>query len=171
MSEHEQPDVVLADPQRLQALRRALEERAVLTYCTDGATFRSLFRDPSSVLTPAVLCAEIGDVRGRYPTRDALMADAGMCPVAVESGRSATAVFRWACNKRLRDAVAVLADASRHHNPWAADLYARARARGKDHPHAIRILGRAWLAIIWRLWQDRATYESTRHRALQAVAA
>ena len=40
MSEHEQPDVVLADPQRLQALRRALEERAVLTYCTDGATFR-----------------------------------------------------------------------------------------------------------------------------------
>ncbi|HEV2930426.1 MAG TPA: ATP-binding protein [Propionibacteriaceae bacterium] len=40
MSEHQQPDVVLADPQRLQALRRALEERAVLTYCTDGATFR-----------------------------------------------------------------------------------------------------------------------------------
>jgi len=38
VAEHEQP-VVLADPRRLQALRRALEERAVLTYCTDGATF------------------------------------------------------------------------------------------------------------------------------------
>jgi hypothetical protein len=37
--DQEQPEVVLADPQRLQALRRALEERAVLTYCTDGATF------------------------------------------------------------------------------------------------------------------------------------
>ena len=40
MPDQEQPEVVLADPQRLQALRRALEERAVLTYCTDGATFR-----------------------------------------------------------------------------------------------------------------------------------
>jgi hypothetical protein len=39
VSEHEQR-VVLANPRRLQALRRALEERAVLTYCTDGATFR-----------------------------------------------------------------------------------------------------------------------------------
>jgi DNA helicase HerA-like ATPase len=38
VSEQEQP-VVLADPRRLQALRRALEKRAVLTYCTDGATY------------------------------------------------------------------------------------------------------------------------------------
>jgi hypothetical protein len=40
VSEPEQPDIALADSRRLQALRRALEERAVLTYCTDGATFR-----------------------------------------------------------------------------------------------------------------------------------
>jgi hypothetical protein len=50
VSEHEQPDVVLADPQRLQALRRALEERAVLTYCTDGATFR--YQQPLSAGLP-----------------------------------------------------------------------------------------------------------------------
>jgi hypothetical protein len=40
VSEPEQTDIGLADPRRLQALRRPLEERAVLTYCTDGATFR-----------------------------------------------------------------------------------------------------------------------------------
>jgi hypothetical protein len=38
--DQEQLEVVPADPQRLQALRRALEERAVLSYCADGATFR-----------------------------------------------------------------------------------------------------------------------------------
>jgi transposase len=157
---------VVAEIRRLTAqIAHALAEHP------DGATFRSLFRDPRSVVTAAALLAEIGDVRERYPTRHALMADAGMCPVAVESGRSATAVFRWACDKRLRDAVGVLADASRHHNLWAADLYARARARGKDHPHAIRILGRAWLAVVWRLWHDRATYDPTRHRALQVLTA
>jgi hypothetical protein len=32
-------------------------------------------------------------------------------------------------------------------NAWAANLYARARARGHDHPHAVRILARAWVDI------------------------
>ena len=71
------------------------------------------------------------------------------------------------CNKRLRQALVTLADSSRQHNPWAQDLYAQARARGHDHPRAIRTLGRAWCRILWRLWQDRAPYDPARHRALQ----
>lgn len=114
----------------------------------DGAIFLSLFRDPQSVITAATLLAEIGDVRGRYPDAMALAADAGMSPVAIESGRSVHAGCRWACDKRLRPAVGVLCDASRKHNPRAAGVYARAIARGKDHPHAIRILGRVWLLVI-----------------------
>jgi hypothetical protein len=43
-----------------------------------------------------------------------------------------------------------LADSSRLHDPWAKDVYLRARGRGCDHPHAIRVLGRAWLRVIWR---------------------
>ena len=31
---------------------------------------------------------------------------------------------------------------------------ADARARGLDHPHAIRVLARAWIRVIWRCWQD-----------------
>ncbi|MDQ2911229.1 MAG: IS110 family transposase [Actinomycetota bacterium] len=135
----------------------------------DGQIFRSLFRDPKSVVTAAELLAEIGDCRNRYPTRDALAADAGMSPVAVESGKRKVACFRYACDKRLRDAVACLADASRKHNPWAHDVYQRARARGHDHPHAIRILGRAWLRVIWRIWQDATPYDPTLHGNLQRL--
>ena len=51
----------------------------------------------------------------------------------------------------------------------AADLYNRARARGHDHPHAVRILARAWLFVIWRCWQDGTAYDPARHGALQRV--
>ena len=131
----------------------------------DGPIFLSLFRDPKSVITAAGLLAEIGDNRHRYPHRDSLAADAGMAPVAIESGKRRNASFRWACDKRLRNHLCVLADSTRHWHPWARDVYQRARARGCDHPHAIRILGRAWTRIRWRCWHDPTTYDPTRHRA------
>jgi transposase len=137
----------------------------------DGELFRSLFRDPKAVVTAAALLAEIGDCRHRYPTSDALAADAGMSAVAVESGKHRSACFRRACNKRLRQAVATLADASRHRHPWAADVYQRARARGCDHPHALRILGRAWLRILWRMWTDHHPYDPNQHGNLQRLLA
>ncbi|HEU4599938.1 MAG TPA: IS110 family transposase [Solirubrobacterales bacterium] len=136
----------------------------------DGRIFLSLFRDPKSVVTAAELLAEIGDSRARHRSSASLEAIAGQSPVAVQSGKKTVACFRWAC-KNLRDAVSVLADSSRHHNPWAADIYQRARARGHDHPHAIRILGRAWLRIIWRIWQDRTQYDTSRHGSLNRLTA
>jgi len=117
----------------------------------DRPIFLSLFRDPkSTVTTAAELLAEIGDNRSRHPGSASLEAIAGQTPVAVHSGKKKVATFRWACNKNLRAAVGVLADTSRHHNPWAHDIYQRARARGHDHPHALRILGCAWLRVSWR---------------------
>jgi transposase len=133
----------------------------------DGAIFLSLFRSPNSVICAATLLAEIGDCRERYPTRDALAADAGQAAVAIQSGKHKAARFRWACNKRLRSSFTVLADTTRHWHPWAADHYGAARARGQDHPRAIRTLGRAWCRIVWRCWQDHTPYDPARHRALQ----
>jgi transposase len=147
------------------------EIRAALIDHADGPTFRSLFQDPKTAICPATMIAEIGDCRDRYPTRAALTADGGQAPVAVESGKAKRARFRWACDHRLRDAIATMADASRHHNPWAADIYNRARQRGCSHPHAIRILGRAWCGVIWRLWHDHDTYDPTRHTGLQQLLA
>ena len=133
----------------------------------DGHIFLSLFKDPKRVVTAAELLAEIGDCRERYPTPEALAADAGMSAVAVESGKRKVATFRWGCDKRLRDATSTLADATRHWHPWAADRYLAARDRGHDHPRAIRTLGRAWCRIVWRCWQDHEPYDPARHRALQ----
>jgi transposase len=137
----------------------------------DGPTFRSLFIAADSWLCAATMLSEIGDCRDRYPTYRSLAADAGQAPVAVESGKAKHAKFRWACDHRLRQAFCVLADASRRHNPWAADIYDRARARGASHTHATRILGRAWSQIIWRLWHDHGTYDPHRHTALQRLIA
>jgi transposase len=147
------------------------EIRAALADHADGPTFRSLFIDPKSTVAAATMLSEIGDCRDRYPTKSALAADGGQAPVAVESGKSKRARFRWACDHRLRAAICTLADTSRHHNPWAADIYNRARARGASHQHAIRILGRAWCGVIWRLWHDHDVYDPDRHTARQRLTA
>jgi transposase len=166
--------VVLALVAALEPIVKQISEltseiRAGLQDHIDGPTFRSLFIDPKSAICAAAMLAEIGDCRERYPTKTALAADAGQSPVAVESGKSKRARFRWACDHRLRAAICTLADTSRHHNPWAADIYTRARARGASHQHAIRILGRAWCAVIWRLWHDRDVYDPERHTARQRL--
>jgi transposase len=133
----------------------------------DGEIFSSFFRSPGSVICAATLLAEIGDCRARYPHRDAIAADAGQAPVAVESGKRKHAKFRWACNKRLRNTLATLAHVTRRWNPWAADRYANARARGHNHRHALRTLGRAWSRILWRCWQTHTPYDPQRHAGLQ----
>ncbi len=133
----------------------------------DGQIFLSLFRDPKSVVCAAALLAEIGDCRARYPTPEALAADAGMSPVAMESGKHKVAAFRRGCDKRLRGATCTLADSTRHWHPLAQDRYATARARGHDHPRAIRTLGRAWCRVLWRCWQDAMPYDPALHRGLQ----
>jgi transposase len=111
----------------------------------------------------AQILAELGDVRERFPTLDQLVAEAGAVPVTYQSGKTRSVAFRWACNHRLRQAITCLADNSRHANEWARGIYAAARARGCDHPHAIRILARAWLRVIWRAWTDRTPYDPERH--------
>lgn len=137
----------------------------------DGAIFLALFRDPKSVITAAGLLTEIGDNRARYPTNDSLAADAGQAPVTIQSGKRNNATFRWACDKRLRKHMSVLADSTRRWHPWAQDVYQRARARGCNHPHALRILGRAWTRILWRCWQDHTPYNPTQHNALNQLLA
>lgn len=117
----------------------------------------------------AQILAELGSVRERFDSVERLAAEAGVTPVTYASGKSKSVAFRWACNHRLRLAITCLADNSRHANAWAADVYARARARGCDHPHAVRILARAWLRVIWRAWTDRKPYDPALHLGAQLL--
>jgi len=132
---------------------------------TDQHIFTSLPR--SGRVRAARLLAEIGDSRARFPTPESLTCLAGAAPSTRQSGKARIVGFRWSCDKQLRDAVTDFAADTRLVNPWAADLYDRARARGHDHAHPVRILARAWLHIIWHCWQDNAPYDPANHRALQ----
>jgi transposase len=135
----------------------------------DAHIFTSLPR--SGRVRAARLLAEIGDCRAKFPTPESLACLAGAAPSTRQSGKLRAVGFRWSCDKQLRDAVTDFAAGSRHANPWAADLYDRARARGHDHPHTVRILARAWLHVIWHCWQDRLAYHPAQHRALQRLLA
>ena len=117
----------------------------------------------------AQILAELGDVRERFPSADQLAAEAGAVPVTYQSGKTRSVAFRWACNHRLRQAITCLADNSRHANDWAKGVYKAARARGCDHTHAIRILARAWLRVIWRAWTDRKPYDPALHGSALAL--
>ena len=117
----------------------------------------------------ARLLSEIGDCRAKFPTPESLACLAGAAPSTRQSGKIRAVGFRRACDKQLRDAVTDFAGDSRHANPWAADLYQRARTRGHDHPHAVRILARAWLFVIWHCWQDGTAYDTAQHNALQRI--
>jgi transposase len=134
---------------------------------TDAHIFTSLPR--SGTIRAARLLAEVGDCRARFPTAEALICLAGVAPSTRQSGTMRIVSFRWSCDKQLRDAICDFANDSRHANPWAADLYNRAKARGYDHPHSVRVLARAWLYVIWHCWQDNTSYDPANHRALQTL--
>lgn len=129
----------------------------------DGSLFKSFPR--AGVVNAAQLLSEIGDDRGRFQSDEVLAMEGGVVPVTRRSGKFTSVGFRWACNKRLRRALTTWADNTRHGSSWARTFYDRARNRGADHPHAIRILARAWLRVLWRCWQDGIPYDDVRHLA------
>jgi transposase len=134
----------------------------------DGKIFTSLPR--SGQINAAQMLAEWGDVRPAYEYPDSVAALAGVTPVTRQSGKHRGVEFRWACNKRFRRAITIYAGNSRRASPWAARIYDQARAAGKDHPHAVRILARAWIRVIWRCWTDGVPYDPALHRAAAALA-
>lgn len=152
---------------QIQRLTAAVEH--ALEAHPDGALVASFPR--AGRVNAAQILAELGDDRARFVSEEHLAAEAGVAPVTKASGKSRSVAFRWACNKRLRLAVTCFADNSRHASLWAAAVYQRARARGCDHPHATRILARAWLRILWRCWLDRMPYDPLRHSAAALLPA
>jgi transposase len=127
----------------------------------DGEIFRSFPR--AGTINAGQILAEWGDAREVFDHPDAIAALAGITPVTKASGKQRGVSFRWACDKRLRVAITTFAANSRFASPWAADIYDRARASGKDHPHATRILARAWVRVMWRCWQNGTPYDPALH--------
>jgi transposase len=157
--------VLLTLTEQIKALSVQIDEQLGLH--ADAHIFTSLPR--AGRVRAARLLAEIGDCRARFPTPESLACLAGVAPSTRQSGKIRTVGFRWSCDKQLRDALTDFAGDSRRANPWAADLYVRAVARGHDHPHAVRILARAWIYVIWHCWQNNTAYDPNQHGALQRL--
>ncbi len=118
----------------------------------------------------AALIAEIGPLLERCENPEQVAAMCGAAPVTRASGKSRTVGFRYTANKPARVAITGFADNSRHSSAWASDCYGRARARGARHPHAVRILARGWVRVIWACWTTDTVYDTSRHRGEQRLA-
>lgn len=114
------------------------------------------------LLEPALL-AKFGDDRRRFPAPAVVQALAGTCPVTDISGKRKRIYFRRACDHDFRHITQQWAKASLSTSDWAAVYYQQARLRGQSNNHALRCLANRWLAILWRLWQDRSTYDEGYH--------
>ena len=110
---------------QLQQLAAAVEAAVALQ--PDGPLVQSLPR--SGAVNAAQILAELGDDRARFPTADQLAAEAGVAPVTHASGKHHGVAFRWACNKRLRQALTTFADNSRHASRGRPASTARPRPR------------------------------------------
>ena len=139
----------------------------------DGEIFTSL--PGSGRINAAQILTGWGDRRASYPASysgpDPVAVLAGMCPVTKASGRHRPVGFRWARDKRFRKAMTSFADHSRRSSPWAEKIYTGARAGGKDHAHAIRVLARAWIRVIWRCRLDGIPCDPAEHGATAPLTA
>ncbi|MEV4531604.1 IS110 family transposase [Streptosporangium sp. NPDC049304] len=149
---------------------RSLEDaiKQVLNAHPYAELFRALPR--VGTVNLAQIIGEIGPMLERGLNADQLAAEVGMAPVTRASGKQHTVGFRHAANRPARKALTHFADNSRHDDPWAADLYRRARDRGKRHPQAVRILGRGWLRVIHACYRDGTPYDPAVHHTRQDTA-
>lgn len=114
------------------------------------------------ILAPALL-AKFGDHRDRFPTANSVQALAGTCPVTQQSGKRRIVFFRRGCNREFRRIVQQFARASISQSGWALAYWHQVRPRCRSDSDAYRRLGNRWLAIIWKMWQDRKAYDETYH--------
>ncbi len=99
-------EVLRALVTQIAALEADLADQ--LTRHDDTSIFASLPR--VATLRVARLIGEIGDARGRFPTPASLAALAGVVPSTRQSGKVKTVIFRYGCNRQLRDALCDFAD-------------------------------------------------------------
>jgi transposase len=156
----------------LQRLNEQLAEYDDAIACAvaehpDAPIFAS-FPGVGPVLT-AILLSEVGEDRGRFPSAEVLLAEAGLAPVTRASGGSKSVRFRYAANRRLREATTWWAFNSMKVSPWAAQAFRQARdERGQHYHRALRGLAARWTRVLWRCWQDKTAYEPANHRSASA---
>jgi transposase len=133
----------------------------------DAFIFQSL-PGTGDLLAPGLL-VKFGDHRDRFPTAGEIQALAGTCPVTERSGKRKLVKFRQGCDREFRRFAVQFARASKLQSGWAAAYWQEIRPPCDSNAHADRILANRWLAILWKMWQDRKPYDEAYHLQQRAL--
>ncbi|MFB9836384.1 transposase [Actinoallomurus acaciae] len=163
-----QIEQVRAIVEAIKGLESAIKE--VLDAHPHAELFQALPR--VGTVNLAQIIGEIGPMLERGLNAEQFAAEVGIAPVTRVGGKVHTVDFRHVANRAARKALHTFAGNSGHDDPWAADLYQRARDRGKRHPQTVRVLGGGRLRIIHARFRDRIPYDPavhhSRHRSASA---
>ena len=167
---HRDQIAVLAEVLLLQVRKRKVAKRTLkqlFAQHPDAFIFDSL-PGAGDLLAPSLL-VKFGDHRDRFPTPASVQALAGTCPVTERSGKRKQIKFRTACDKEFRRIAQQFARSSKRESGWAAAYWEEGRPHWNSNSHAYRCLANRWLAIIWKIWQERETYDEGYHLQQRAL--
>jgi transposase len=138
-------------------------DRAIAAKLNDHAKAQLLRPLPRvGTISLSQVVAEVGPLLDRTSCADETAALCGASPVTKRSGQHHAVCFRHATNKKPARRSSPGPTTPATPCPWAERIYRQARTRGCRHPHAIRILARAWLRVIWACWHTNTPYDPTR---------
>ena len=100
----------------------------------------------------------------------ALRCLSGAAPVTRRSGKSCVVVRRYACNKRLANALYHWARVATQHDEICRQRYAALRARGHSHGRALRTVGDRLLSLACTLLERQTPFDPA-YKAEPAAAA
>jgi len=119
-----------------------------------------------------VTATMLSEATGPLADRDyaTLRAYTGTAPVTKRSGKRAWLVqMRYACNRRLRDALYHWARISIQHDTAARTYYEALRTRGHGFARALRSVADRWLRILVAMLQTGTLYDATRFAHAETV--
>ena len=117
----------------------------------------------------AVLLAEAWQPLGRRDYH-ALRCLSGVAPVTRRSGKTCIVVRRYACNKRLENALYHWARVAIQHHEPSRNRYAALRRRGHSHGRALRTVADRLLSVACTLLDQQTLFDPD-YKAREAVAA
>ncbi len=100
-----------------------------------------------------------------------LRALSGQAPVTRRSGKKCIVLRRYACNRRLANAVYHWSRVATQHDPISRARYAALRQRGHSHGRALRTVGDRLLALACTLLERQVLFDPHHHDKDQAAAA
>ncbi len=117
----------------------------------------------------AQIIGEVGPILARAVDVDHTCAEVGATPVTKESGKGRAVNFRGRSTPEPAKPCSPSPTTAATPAPGPPSSTTTPEARGKRHPHAIRILMRAWMHVIWACWHTNTTYDPNLHGAEQRL--